>query len=646
MNPRLFFKRLNGPLMRIGTPLSVLLIALTLSQSSNAQALYGLIVGNVKDKSDAVVPGATVKITHKETNQTRETAASLDGSFKFGAVQTGTYEITVRKAGFKTYMRSGIEVTLSNITRSDITLEVGAVSETVWVTAPNPTRDPVRALEVFNNGLVNAAQQGGDTAFQFFSQEMSFDNRLVKGAPFSADIVSETIQILPDGNRIVQRSEGRIFRDSQGRTRNERTYQMGGSSEQRQVINIIDPVTRASYSLDPETRIARKTNHFFSMLGGDPTSDLFLTPPFNPDAPSHQPRGVPVGVPGGVSKDVIPGEALVRAQPVYPSIAKQINVTGEVRVEVIIDENGRVISAKAVSGHPALRSAAEDAARKWVFKPTLLDGKPVKQPGFLSFYFKAPTPPATVPPTEATSAETPKRIVVSGGVLQGQAIQKVQPPYPPIAKAARASGAVQVQITISETGEVIEAAIVSGHPLLRDAALQAARQWLFKPTELSGVPVKVQGILTFNFTLSDEEPAQAPFARSATRYTTNNEQLGKQMVEGVECEGTRAVTTLPAGAIGNERPIETVNETWHSPELKMMILSKRSDPRFGESTYRVTNIIRSEPDAALFQIPSEYTIIDSRAKKVEMDVKEFEEMRRKIEETKKKVEEPRKPNNQ
>jgi TonB family protein len=202
---------------------------------------------------------------------------------------------------------------------------------------------------------------------------------------------------------------------------------------------------------------------------------------------------------------------------------------------------------------------------------------------------------------------------------------------------------VQVQITISETGEVIEATVVGGHPLLRDAAIEAARQWMFQPTELSGVPVKVQGILTFNFTLSDEEPAQAPFARNPTRYTTNTQQLGKQMIEGIECEGERAVTTIPTGAIGNERPIETVKETWYSPELKMMILSKRSDPRFGESTYRVTNISRAEPDAAIFQVPPEYTIIDNGAKKVELDVKEFEEMRRKIKEQ---AEGARKPNNQ
>ncbi|HEU0174260.1 MAG TPA: energy transducer TonB [Blastocatellia bacterium] len=514
---------------------------------------------------------------------------------------------------------------------------------TVNGAASDPAGGAPRAPQLFNSGFANADQQGGDSAFQFFSQEMSFDNRLVKGAPFSANIASETIQTLPDGNRIVQRSEGRIYRDSQGRTRSERTFQMGGSSEQRQVINVIDPVANASYSLDPESRIARKNNHFF---GGVMTSDLFLTPPFNPDAPSYQPRGVPVGVPGGVSKGVAQGEVLVKTQPIYPPTAKQINASGKVEVAIIINEYGRVMEAKAISGHPVLRSAAEDAARKWVFKPTEVGGKPVQVQGTLVFIFAAPPPSASAPSSASANDETSKKISVSGVVLQSKAIRKVQPPYPPIARAARASGAVQVQITISEIGEVIDATAINGHPLLRDAALQAARQWLFKPTELGGVPIKVQGILTFNFTLSDEEPSQAQLTNSVSKYPLNTEQLGKRKIEGIECEGIRVVATMPAGAIGNERPIETVNETWYSLELQMMILSKRSDPRFGESTYQVTNIIRSEPDATLFQIPSDYTVIDSAAKKVEIDVKEFEEIRRKLEEAKKQAEGARKPDNQ
>ena len=112
-----------------------------------------------------------------------------------------------------------------------------------------------------------------------------------------------------------------------------------------------------------------------------------------------------------------------------------------------------------------------------------------------------PSPPPRPTPTPNATPEPPKIIKVSGGVIQGSAKNKVQPTYPPIAKAARAQGAVQVQVLISEEGRVMEASVVSGHPLLREASLQAARQWIFKPTELTGVPVKVQGVLTFNFTL-------------------------------------------------------------------------------------------------------------------------------------------------
>src|SRR5262245_1482152 len=84
-------------------------------------------------------------------------------------------------------------------------------------------------------------------------------------------------------------------------------------------------------------------------------------------------------------------------------------------------------------------------------------------------------------------------------VVKGRATRKVQPAYPEIARTASAKGAVLVQITINESGEVINAQIIRGHPMFNDVALQAAKQWRFKPAELSGKPVKAQGVLTFNF---------------------------------------------------------------------------------------------------------------------------------------------------
>jgi hypothetical protein len=90
-----------------------------------------------------------------------------------------------------------------------------------------------------------------------------------------------------------------------------------------------------------------------------------------------------------------------------------------------------------------------------------------------------------------------------------------------------------------------------------------------------------------------------------------SESLGTQTIEGVRAEGSRTTFTIPAGKIGNERPIVTVSERWYSPELQVVVMSKTSDPRVGETTYRLANITRAEPDPSLFQVPPDYTIKES-----------------------------------
>lgn len=94
---------------------------------------------------------------------------------------------------------------------------------------------------------------------------------------------------------------------------------------------------------------------------------------------------------------------------------------------------------------------------------------------------------------------TPRAAPISGGVLNGKAISLPKPAYPPIARAARASGTVVVQVLIDENGNVVSAHAVSGHPLLQAAAVGAARSARFSPTKLSGQPVKVTGVIQYNF---------------------------------------------------------------------------------------------------------------------------------------------------
>lgn len=115
-------------------------------------------------------------------------------------------------------------------------------------------------------------------------------------------------------------------------------------------------------------------------------------------------------------------------------------------------------------------------------------------------YTNETPPPINVPEFTNKNAAPSGSKTVSGGVLNGKAVELPQPDYPPAARAVRATGQVSVMVTVSETGEVIEAVAVSGHPLLRAAATAAARKARFAPTLLGGKPVRVTGVLTYNFT--------------------------------------------------------------------------------------------------------------------------------------------------
>ena len=90
----------------------------------------------------------------------------------------------------------------------------------------------------------------------------------------------------------------------------------------------------------------------------------------------------------------------------------------------------------------------------------------------------------------------------------------------------------------------------------------------------------------------------------------STEDLGSQTMEGVLVNGVRTTHTIPAGQIGNERPISIVSEIWTSPDLKTVVFSKRTDPRMGEQTFRLTNIVRAEPDPSLFIVPPDFKIVE------------------------------------
>ena len=101
---------------------------------------------------------------------------------------------------------------------------------------------------------------------------------------------------------------------------------------------------------------------------------------------------------------------------------------------------------------------------------------------------------------------------------------------------------------------------------------------------------------------------EAHMQQEIANGTLKQEDLGMQTINGISAQGTRYTRTIPAGKIGNANPIAIVNERWYSADLQMVIKSVRNDPRFGQTTYTLTNIQRTEPAASLFTVPSDYTV--------------------------------------
>ncbi|MDQ3649441.1 MAG: hypothetical protein M3458_04015 [Acidobacteriota bacterium] len=274
----------------------------------------------------------------------------------------------------------------------------------------------------------------------FVSSEMSFDGKVVKGTPYSAESVTETVQALADGNRIVRRNTAAVYRDSEGRTRRDQTLGAVGpfaaAGDPPQTFFINDPVAGVNYILDPRSRTARKI--------------------------------------------------------MLPKWHLEERKDGTIRATVTTDPSKKT--------DPKIR---------------------------VEEYVVNPDNPGTV-------------------------------------------GAVRVPRRHPGAGEF----------------------------EMAPLPAPPHG----------EGFGVTEFYRNPSSSDLKKESLGKQTIEGVEAEGTRSTTTIPAGAIGNQQPIQIISERWYSPELQTVVMTRHSDPRSGETTFKLTNINRSEPARSLFEVPADYTV--------------------------------------
>lgn len=208
-----------------------------------------------------------------------------------------------------------------------------------------------------------------------------------------------------------------------------------------------------------------------------------------------------------------------RVNPAPPS-DPGMHITGTVVLKAVINKSGGIENLELISGHPMLVAAVIDAVKQWKYTPYEINGSPVIVETLITVEF----PPAgrnpndggtdqdvtssTVEPDSATNSaakaaqpETPTPLEVSPDAVQALLIKRVAPVYPPLARQARIQGTVILNIVINRSGEVRDLQLYSGHPMLAPAAIEAVKQWRYRPYEQNGQPVEIKTTVQVNFTL-------------------------------------------------------------------------------------------------------------------------------------------------
>ena len=210
-----------------------------------------------------------------------------------------------------------------------------------------------------------------------------------------------------------------------------------------------------------------------------------------------------------------------RVAPVYPPLARQAKVQGVVVLRVLISKSGEVENVELVSGHPMLAPAAIEAVKQWKYTPYLLNGEPIEVVTQVTVNFSLSDRPESegvvgdkpggIPSGETGGVRSSEpagpliplhqRVRVSSGVMQSFVVSKVPPQYPQDARDQRIQGTVVLKAAIGKEGVVENLVLISGHPLLAPAAIEAVKQWKYQPYLLNGAPVEVETQISVNFTL-------------------------------------------------------------------------------------------------------------------------------------------------
>jgi TonB family protein len=225
-----------------------------------------------------------------------------------------------------------------------------------------------------------------------------------------------------------------------------------------------------------------------------------------------------------VSSSVMGSFLIKRVAPVYPPLARQARVQGTVVLTALLSKTGDVKDVQLISGHPMLAPAAIEAVKQWKYQPYLLNGEAAEVETTIQVNFKISDKPVGVvgdspgglspgsigslanpAPPSAENDQLPR---VSEAVMRPLRIQQVDPVYPLPALQNRIEGQVILNAVIDASGDVKSLSLISGHPMLAPAAIEAVKQWRYKPYLLNGELATVQTMIHINFALSHENDSQ------------------------------------------------------------------------------------------------------------------------------------------
>lgn len=249
---------------------------------------------------------------------------------------------------------------------------------------------------------------------------------------------------------------------------------------------------------------------------------------------------------GAGSPDVIQSLLVKRVDPVYPPLARQARIQGKVVLNIVISKSGDVENVTLVSGHPMLAPAAIEAVKQWKYMPYMPNGEPAAVQTSVQVDFKlADKPPENIagdapgglPPGAIGSIASGSRVRVSESVMRGLRIQQMDPVYPPYALQSRVEGPVVLDVYIDNSGAVEKVDLISGHPLLAPAAIEAVKQWRYRPY-VYGNPAPVETTATLIFTLSADHPGEG-IVRDAPPAPPNNSGVFSGIISSAPPAGSR-----------------------------------------------------------------------------------------------------------